>query len=81
MNVEKHKGMNVNKELSEFIRSMKKDYPVSEIRKVKLNSNSDVIEDKDVKFDDIYQDEEKENVSGNNDNGNHEHINEQDIFE
>ena len=81
MNVEKHKGMNVNKELSEFIRSIKKDYPVNEIRKVRLNSNSDVIEEKDVKFDDIYQDEEKENVSQNNDNTNHDNINEQDIFE
>ena len=55
--------MNVNKELSEFIRSMKKDYPVSEIRKIRLNSNSDVIEEKDVKFDDIYQDEVSEIVS------------------
>ena len=87
MNVEKHKGMNANKELSEFIRSIKRDYPLSEIKKVRLNSNSDVIEDKDVKFDDIYQDEDKENVSRNNDNdndngnGNHDNTNEHDIFE
>ena len=52
---------------------------LSAIPEAEMVAFCDLIEEKDVRFDDIYQDEEKENDTGNNDN--HDNINEQDIFE
>ena len=80
MKVDGRKGVSVNKEMSEFIRSMKQEYPVSDIRKVKLDSNRERIEERDLKFDDIFQDD-KENNGDNEDNDNYINIEEQDVFE
>ena len=80
MKVDGRKGVSVNKEMSEFIRSMKQEYPVSDIRKVKLDSNRERIEERDLKFDDIFQDD-KENNADNEDNDNYINIEEQDVFE
>jgi hypothetical protein len=80
MKVDGRKGVSVNKEMSEFIRSIKQEYPVSDIRKVKLDHNRERIEERDLKFDDIFQDD-KGNDSDNEDNDNCINIEEQDVFE
>lgn len=58
------KELNINKGLSEFLQSMRKEYPENTIRKVKIKMER---EKKDIKFDQVYE-ENNINTMVNSDN-------------